>query len=121
MNNRSDWRAINIYYHENIHPELSGCITTLSVCNMEAANFCEAMDTLIDQDGKHTACLETLVYKKNAWLSSMALMTSQQNLFISATDHITLLFSYHTQRQTTSRNYSSGAGWLLHSHGSGHW
>ena len=32
------------------HPELSGCITTLSVCN-EVANFCAAMDTLIDQDG----------------------------------------------------------------------
>ena len=31
------------------HPELSGCITTLSVCKV--ANFCAAMDTLIDQDG----------------------------------------------------------------------
>ena len=31
----------------NHHPELSGCITTLSV---EVANFCAAMDTLIDQD-----------------------------------------------------------------------
>ena len=28
------------------HPELSGCITTLTV-----ANFCAAMDTLIDQNG----------------------------------------------------------------------
>ena len=28
-----------------VHPELSGCITTLTV-----ANFCAAMDTLIDQD-----------------------------------------------------------------------
>ena len=33
-----------------MHPELSGCITTLSVCNTEVANFCAAMDTLIDQD-----------------------------------------------------------------------
>ena len=34
------------------HPELLGCITTLTVCNvMEVANFCAAMDTLIDQDG----------------------------------------------------------------------
>ena len=30
------------------HPELSGCITTLS----EVANFCAAMDTLIDQDAE---------------------------------------------------------------------
>ena len=29
-----------------LHPELSGCITTLSVRN----TFCAAMDTLIDQD-----------------------------------------------------------------------
>ena len=33
-----------------LHPELSGCITTLTVRNMEIANFCAAMDTLIDQD-----------------------------------------------------------------------
>ena len=33
------------------HPELSGCITTLLVRN-EVANFCAAMDTLIDQDGR---------------------------------------------------------------------
>ena len=32
------------------HPELSGCITTLIVRNTEVANFCAAMDTLIDQD-----------------------------------------------------------------------
>ena len=32
------------------HPELSGCITTLAV---EVANFCAAMDTLIDQDDFH--------------------------------------------------------------------
>ena len=31
------------------HPELSGCITTLTVV-MEVASFCAAMDTLIDQD-----------------------------------------------------------------------
>ena len=30
------------------HPELSGCITTLTVRN---TNFCAAMDALIDQDG----------------------------------------------------------------------
>ena len=30
------------------HPELSGCITTLIVRN--TANFCAAIDTLIDQD-----------------------------------------------------------------------
>ena len=36
--------------HE-LHPELSGCITTLTVRNvMEVANFCAAMDTLIDQN-----------------------------------------------------------------------
>ena len=32
------------------HPDLSGCITTLVVGNTEDANFCAAMDTLIDQD-----------------------------------------------------------------------
>ena len=35
-----------------MHPELSGCITTLTVRNMEVANFCAAMNTLIDQDGR---------------------------------------------------------------------
>ena len=34
----------------HFHPELSGCITTLTVRNTEVANFCAAMDTLIDQD-----------------------------------------------------------------------
>ena len=35
-----------------MHPELSGCIIiTLTVRNMEVANFCTAMDTLISQDG----------------------------------------------------------------------
>ena len=37
------------------HPELSGRITILTVRNtgrlLEVANFCSAMDTLIDQDG----------------------------------------------------------------------
>ena len=33
--------------HGAYHPELSGCITTLT----EVANFCAAMDTLIGQDG----------------------------------------------------------------------
>ena len=36
--------------HSTRHPELSDCITTLTVRNMEVANFCAAMDTLIDQD-----------------------------------------------------------------------
>ena len=39
------------------HPELSGCITTLTVRNMEVANFSTAMDTVIDQDvlSKHNS------------------------------------------------------------------
>ena len=37
-------------------PELSGYITTLTV-NMEVANFCVAMDTLIDQDDYVHDCL----------------------------------------------------------------
>ena len=34
------------------HPEVSGGITTLTVRNTEIANFCAAMDTLKDQDGR---------------------------------------------------------------------
>ena len=34
-----------------MYPELSGCITALTVCNIEVANFCAAMGALIDQDG----------------------------------------------------------------------
>ena len=37
------------------HPELSGCITTLTVRN---ANFCAAMDTLIGQDAVCTKITE---------------------------------------------------------------
>ena len=34
------------------YPELSSCITALTVREaVEVANFCAAMDTLIDQDG----------------------------------------------------------------------
>ena len=36
--------------HSIPHPELSGYITTLTVVLQEVANFCAAMDTLIDQD-----------------------------------------------------------------------
>ena len=36
--------------NRDCHPELSGCITTLTVRNTEVANFCAAMDTLIAQD-----------------------------------------------------------------------
>ena len=32
------------------HPELSGCVTTLTVRNTAVANFCAAMDTSIGQD-----------------------------------------------------------------------
>ena len=35
-----------------IHPELSGGITTLTVV-IQVANFCAAMDTLIDQDARY--------------------------------------------------------------------
>ena len=38
------------HWHSTSHPELSGCITTLTVRNAEVANFCAAMDTLKDQD-----------------------------------------------------------------------
>ena len=41
-----------IYVHLHQHPWLSGCITTLTVRN---ANFCAAMDTLIDQDAASAA------------------------------------------------------------------
>ena len=43
-----------------IHPELSGCITTQIVRNtyMEVANFGAAIDTLINQDDRHTALSE---------------------------------------------------------------
>ena len=42
---------IYLFQHScTYHPELSGCITTLIVRNMEAANFGAAMDNLIDQD-----------------------------------------------------------------------
>ena len=47
---------VNIYFTSesmSMHPELSGCITTLTVRNTEVANFCTAMDTLIDQDDVH--------------------------------------------------------------------
>ena len=33
-----------------MHPELSGGITIFTVRNVDVANFCVAMDTLIDQD-----------------------------------------------------------------------
>ena len=39
--------------HRVTRPELSGCTTTLTVRNMEVANFCAAMDTLIDQDASY--------------------------------------------------------------------
>ena len=51
-----------------IHPELSGCITTLTVRNMEVANFCAEMDTLVDQDAlyhKH----KQLVDQFSFWLN----------------------------------------------------
>ena len=41
----------NVLFPGHNLPELSGCITTLTVRNTEVANFCAAMDTLIDQDG----------------------------------------------------------------------
>ena len=40
-----------------IPAELSGGITTLTVLiPVDVANFCAAMDTLIDQDGTPSAC-----------------------------------------------------------------
>ena len=45
------------------HPELSGCITTLIVRNMEVENFGAAIDTLIDQDGfKHTTTVIEVMF-----------------------------------------------------------
>ena len=41
---------LNQWHHRQPHPELSGCITTHTVSKTEIANFCAAMDTLIDQD-----------------------------------------------------------------------
>ena len=43
------------------HPELSGCITTLT----EVANFCAAMDTLIDQDVAEADHCSHIVHCKN--------------------------------------------------------
>ena len=51
------------------HPELSGCITTLTVCNT-GCKLCAAMDTLIDQDGWQVTATEMLIsqYEISKWL-----------------------------------------------------
>ena len=54
--------------HMGLYGEFSGGITTLTVCNMEVANFYAVMDTLIDQDDrtlvsvKEGACVTSLVF-----------------------------------------------------------
>ena len=58
--NASDTYLAETYYldYVSVQIELSGCVTTLTVRNTEVANFCAAMDTLIDEDG---VCYETYV------------------------------------------------------------
>ena len=52
MNGTHDCRLSDLHWHIDRHSELSGDITTPTVRNMEVANFCAAMDTLIDQDNR---------------------------------------------------------------------
>ena len=40
----------NCHMYSHDHPELSGCITTFTVCNTGSYKLGTAMDTLMDQD-----------------------------------------------------------------------
>ena len=61
------------------HPELSGCITTLRVRNVEVANFCAAMDTLIDQDDH----LQAVTGFESHWSNLPAVLKIHLTIFIS--------------------------------------
>ena len=51
-----------ITMHIVFHPELSGCITTLTVRNTGGCKLCAAMDTLIDQDDSVLAFLQAPLF-----------------------------------------------------------